>query len=108
MKKDSFATIWNGWRYRVLRWRIHSPLPPISCRKCFVNWGINGGNAGNVMAQEGLLIKAWYWLEYRILGIAARWQHWRNRKAPPVGHDNPEGLAFYRGKPMSERNRPTA
>jgi radical SAM protein with 4Fe4S-binding SPASM domain len=60
LKTQPFEKIWNNWRYRILRWRIQTPLPPPTCRNCFIHWGINGGNPANVKAQEGLLIKAWY------------------------------------------------
>ncbi|MBX7244012.1 MAG: SPASM domain-containing protein, partial [Candidatus Sumerlaeaceae bacterium] len=104
LKKDSFAAIWNGWRYKLLRLRIHSPIPPPACRKCFVCWGINAGNAGNVMAREGLLVKLWYFFEYRFESLILTLQR-RLGKIPssPAGEPN-----FYRGRPMTESNKPAS
>ena len=65
LKEKPFRDIWNGWRYRLLRYRIHSILPSPWCRGCHVSWGINGGNPGNIMAQEGLLVKIFYFCENR-------------------------------------------
>lgn len=79
LRTQSFDQVWNGWRYWMLRLRIHSPLPPLGCRTCFVHFGINGGNAGAVMAKEGLLIKALYFLEYRLQEFRARLRGWAGR-----------------------------
>lgn len=72
LSKHPFKKIWNGWRYRLFRWRIETSLPPRECRECFTCWGINGGNSGNVMGKEGLLIKAYYSLEWRLIVLWAR------------------------------------
>ena len=72
LKKTSFGRIWNGWRYRLLRWRVRGPLPPLKCRGCVAWWGINGGNAGNAIAREGLVVKTLYFLEYRIRAFTDR------------------------------------
>lgn len=97
IKGRSFSAVWNGWRYRLLRLRIHSPLPPLQCRRCYLPWGINGGNAGNVMAREGLLVKAWYWMEWRMFHakelIVRRARAMKGERAPAPN--------YHRGKPMS-------
>jgi MoaA/NifB/PqqE/SkfB family radical SAM enzyme len=72
LKKTPFGRIWNGWRYRLLRWRVRGPLPPLKCRGCVAWWGINAGNAGNAIAREGLVVKALYFLEYRIRAFIER------------------------------------
>jgi MoaA/NifB/PqqE/SkfB family radical SAM enzyme len=72
MKRNSFREIWNGWRYRLLRFRINSLLPPLYCRDCCMHWGINGGNAGNIMAKEGLLVKMFYFCESGLNNFVAR------------------------------------
>jgi radical SAM protein with 4Fe4S-binding SPASM domain len=105
LNERSFAQIWNGWRYRLLRWRVHSPIPRHECRVCFVAWGINGGNAANAMAKEGLLVRAWYAGEARFKRFAKRvlaiLRRARGGKAAPGPEPN-----FYRGRPITERNRP--
>lgn len=99
LRKQRFTDIWNGWRYRLLRWRIHSATPPLPCRKCFLPWGINGGNAGNVMAKEGLLVKAFYWLELRLSRLAER--------ASRILRNPPEQTPNYRqGRPIGDRAKP--
>ena len=107
IKNKSFAEVWNGWRYRLLRWRIHGPLPSLACRHCFIAWGINGGNAGNVMAQEGLLVKAFYWAEIRLHGFLKKHPKllgWiRGEKKEPEPAPN-----FYHGRPIGNGNRPPA
>ncbi|MBN1476824.1 SPASM domain-containing protein, partial [Candidatus Sumerlaeota bacterium] len=57
IRRRSFRHVWNGWRYRLLRWRIHTVYPPLPCRNCHVETGITAGNAGNSIAQEGLIIR---------------------------------------------------
>lgn len=110
LQNDSFPRIWNGWRYRLLRRRIHSTFPPPSCRRCFVAWGINGGNAGNVMAKEGLLIKGLYALEIVARRMARRVLNvWKRLRSSPVQEGEPESSGnFYRGRPVSETNRSTS
>jgi len=100
LKKNRFEEIWNGWRYRLLRWRIHSWLPPFDCRCCFVHWGINGGNAGNIMAKEGLLLKGYYFLALRAKGLRERLQ---NKLSRLVGRGKGPGEPapnFDRGRPI--------
>lgn len=104
IKTHSFAEVWNGWRYRLLRWRIHSPLPTNGCRRCFVAWGINGGNAGNVMAKEGLLIKAMYWTELRLIWVIEALGRLAARLGARKSPGEPSN--FYRGRPISDSNRP--
>lgn len=105
LKKSAFAQVWNGWRYRLLRWRIHSPLPPPGCRSCFVCWGINGGNAGNVMAKEGLLVKAWYFFETRagrwMDRLARKWRSLRGGVADPPPN-------YERGRPLRRSGEDSA
>lgn len=102
LKKQEFRSIWNGWRFRLLRLRIHSPVPPISCRTCFNHWGINGGNAGNAMAREGLFVKLFYWAEHRFRSLLWRWRRWRGGAtgaAPPEPN-------FHLGRPMKAGEKP--
>lgn len=82
LKEQSFEKIWNGWRYRIFRWRIESSIPPLGCRSCFLCWGINGGNAGNVMAKEGLLIKGFYFLEVRLKSLIRKIRGLFRKPAP--------------------------
>lgn len=103
LKEKSFEQIWNGWRYRLLRWRIHSVMPPLPCRRCFLSWGINGGNIGNVLAKEGLIIRGLYWLERQFLKIFGR----IDRALHPKKHE-PLEPNYYKGRPMNDRNRPGA
>lgn len=111
LNHQSFAQIWNGWRYRLLRWRIHSPIPPRFCRNCFVSWGINGGNAGNAIAKEGLLVKAFYFSEFLARKTLRPLKAYVQRKTAEGG-GGPLATApasqpnFYRGRPLSEKNRP--
>ncbi|MCK6495311.1 radical SAM protein [bacterium] len=92
LKSQSFQGIWNGWRYRTFRWWIESPLPPPECRICHVYEGINQGNPGNTMQEEGLLISWAYHMEQVIFNlwsrISSRW-----KKPPP-----PAPLYFKKGK----------
>lgn len=109
LRKQTFAQIWNGWRYRLLRLRIDSFFPPHRCRSCQYIFGINAGNAGNVMAKEGLLLKLMYALEYRLVRLAhlleSRWQAKRARTSPAAAEASGKGL-YYKGRPLSARNRP--
>jgi MoaA/NifB/PqqE/SkfB family radical SAM enzyme len=110
LKRQSFVKIWNGWRYRLLRWRIHTPFPPLGCRRCFVTWGINGGNASNVMAKEGLLIKSLYFLEIegRRLGRWGRNQIRRIRMKLSRHTSAAPEPNFERGRPIPrQRSQPT-
>jgi hypothetical protein len=104
LKKHSFEKIWNGWRYRLFRWAIQTPFPPPECRSCFVCWGINGGNAGNVMAQEGLIIKGLYWMKSRVTRLFNRMAQLIAR-LPGLGSKPPEPN-YHRGKPISAKRRP--
>lgn len=106
LKTHSFVEIWNNWRYRFLRWRINTPLPPPTCRNCFIHWGINGGNPGNVKAQEGLLIKLWYKAEQFLtdrLPQGWRWLKTRFGKITPEPEPN-----YAEGRPLkADRPRKT-
>jgi MoaA/NifB/PqqE/SkfB family radical SAM enzyme len=100
LRKTPFEKIWNGWRYSFLRWRIESLLPPPGCRRCFVIWGINGGNAGSVLAQEGLLVKAFYFFETRLAGIVqGLFRLLQGAKRPPAPN-------YCQGRPIMEKDRP--
>jgi hypothetical protein len=102
LRTSSFDKIWNGWRYRFLRWRIDTPLPPLMCRNCHMNLGVNSGNAGNVMAKEGLIIKGLYQFEIRLAqAIGKVQQAWKRFSRRPRPNPN-----YWRGKPISEKNRP--
>lgn len=103
LKKSSFEKIWNGWRYRLLRFRIHSLLPPQDCRSCFVCWGINGGNAGNVIAKEGLFIKAFYFSEIRIRRYGGILKRFLRRLLYKLkGQEVPEPKPnYFHGRPIS-------
>jgi len=68
LTRQSFAAIWNGRRYRRLRRRINSFLPPLECRTCTILWGMNAGNPSVVRAHEGILVKSFY----RIEGLTRR------------------------------------
>jgi len=110
LRFHSFPQVWNGWRYRILRRRIHTPFPPLGCRRCFVGWGINGGNAGNVMASEGLLIKILYKLETRGRRLARRTIDAAKRLAAgrrKSSHAPEPQPNYYRGRSISESNRPS-
>jgi len=103
LKKNSFQDIWNGWRYRLLRYRIQTNLPPIDCRSCFVCWGINGGNAGNVIAKEGLLVKAFYFCEYHSRRYGGKLKRFLRRFLYKLkGQEIPEPKPnYFRGRPIS-------
>lgn len=92
INEQSFEEIWNGPAYRRLRKRIVGALPPFLCRSCVMGWGINAGNVGNVMAQEGLILKLWYYLEHRLY----RWR--KSREAKRLGQPPPN---FEAGRPVS-------
>lgn len=98
LKKISFRRIWNGWRYRLLRWRIESPLPAPGCRRYYIIWGINGGNAGSVLAQEGLLIKAFYFFETRLSGIVLSALNLLKGKSPSPAPN------FCKGRPIINKD----
>ncbi len=72
MHKTSFFEIWNGWRFRLFRFMVDTWLPPPECRLCNVIDGINAGNPGNTIAREGLLIKALYYIERKVLQCIQR------------------------------------
>jgi len=93
LKKDSFESIWNGWRYRFFRWRVDSFFPPPECRECHVYEGINKGNAGNTMAVEGYLVRKAYGLERRISRFLAKWRS-REPAAPA------EVNKYFKGKTL--------
>ncbi|GAB4325232.1 MAG: hypothetical protein Kow0059_21170 [Candidatus Sumerlaeia bacterium] len=100
LRRRPFAAVWNGWRYRLLRWRIDSPLPPIQCRLCYLPWGINAGNAGNVMAREGLMVKAWYWGEVRARRAGHSLKDWWRRT---VRRERPPAPNYHRGRPLKNK-----
>lgn len=104
LKKSSFEKIWNGWRYRLLRSRIHTNIPPLKCRNCNVYWGINNGNAGNVIAKEGLLVKAFYFFEFRIRGYGGMLKRFLRKVFYKLkGQEIPEPKPnYFRGRPLSK------
>ncbi len=106
LKKDRFDTIWNNWRYKMLRWRIESTLPPMRCRKCFNSWGINAANSGNVIAKEGLLVKAFYWCEYRWERLIRKFYRVTGIKDPTITDQISKAPNFYQGKPIKGKNMP--
>ncbi|MBN1476580.1 hypothetical protein JXA47_07500, partial [Candidatus Sumerlaeota bacterium] len=69
-----------------------------------VETGITAGNAGNSIAQEGLIIRGLYWFEIRIRR-ALRWLGRAISRVPGIGSKPPEPN-YYRGRPISARNRP--
>lgn len=105
LKKNTFQEIWNGWRYRLLRFRLHTVFPPICCRTCFACWGINAGNAGNIKAKEGLFIKILYYFEYRLVNIYKKIQNFINSfkkmiyrlKGITISAEQPN---YYKGRPL--------
>ncbi len=104
LKTHSFQQIWNNWRYRLLRWRINTPLPPPTCRNCFIHWGINGGNPANVKAQEGLLIKAWYKGEAVITEwLPALFGRLRKRVFPAPAAEPPPN--YEKGRPIRDKSK---
>jgi len=96
LKSQEFGQIWNGRRYRFFRWRVHTFFPPPECRLCHVYEGINQGNPGNVKLQEGMLLKALYFLE---TGFARWFERLRKGKEPPAN--------FFRGKPLKPGATPS-
>ncbi|NUP90302.1 MAG: SPASM domain-containing protein [Candidatus Sumerlaeia bacterium] len=94
IRNRPFRSVWNGWRYRVLRLRIHTAFPPLACRHCHVETGINAGNAGNCIAQEGLIIKTLYWIEIR-LRRGGRWAWTKIIRAKPPAPN------YERGRPIT-------
>ena len=90
LKDQSFENSWNGWRYRFFRRRIQTFLPPPECRVCHVYEGINQGNPGNTMYQEGKLLKLLYHLE-------SRWDNWKARRKQASSPDRPN---FFKGKSL--------
>jgi radical SAM protein with 4Fe4S-binding SPASM domain len=90
LNEQSFDEIWNGFKYRFFRWRIETAVPPIECRECHVYEGISKGNPGNTMLEEGLIVKAIYFLERRIVG----W--WLRRRKPKVAESKEPN--YYQGK----------
>ena len=72
LNQTSFEKIWNGFRYRFFRWRIQTAVPPLECRWCHVLEGINQGNPSNVLIQEGLLLKAFYYFENKLKSLKFR------------------------------------
>lgn len=94
LRKQSFREIWNGWRYRLMRARMKSPVPPIPCRECITTWGINAGNAGNSIAKEGLFVRAFYFAEGRMIRLSQRLKKRFAKAAEPAPN-------FEKGRPMA-------
>lgn len=86
--KKSFLKIWNGWRYRLFRWRMSTPLPPPECRTCHVFEGVNAGNPANPIAREGWIVRKLYGLERRL----SAWFAKREQEA--------EAPNYYKGKSL--------
>lgn len=108
LKKNTFQEIWNGWRYRLLRWRIQTSFPPIYCRICTASWGINKGNVGNVKAKEGLFTNAFYFCEYRLVKVnevLSKIFH-KIKKIVKGAKDSVPQPNYYKGKPISPSNSP--
>jgi len=74
-----FEAIWNGRRYRWLRRRIRTFLPPLECRSCVAFWGINAGNPSVVQAREGVLVNLLYAAEIRARQAARKARALLNR-----------------------------
>lgn len=96
LKKQDIRQIWNGWRYRVLRFRVNSIMPPLYCRDCFVCWGVSGGNPANTRAKEGLIVKALYFIEERVVRWAATHGVWPYQG--PTGRE----ANYYQGRPLQD------
>jgi len=79
LKKKSFRKIWNGWRYRLFRWRLNSPIPHLDCRRCQIWWGINASNPANIMAREGLFLKVFYFGERAVYALGRRLEKIHNK-----------------------------
>lgn len=56
--KQPFEAIWNGPLYQRLRRKIHSRVPPLSCRECNLIYGITGGNPAGCFARLGWFDRA--------------------------------------------------
>jgi MoaA/NifB/PqqE/SkfB family radical SAM enzyme len=103
--QKSFMEIWNGWKYRLFRLRIDSPMPPLECRTCFVNFGINGGNPGVAMSREGISIKISYWIEIKTRHLVNRLKkRFMNKPGDESGRSGVEPN-FYRGRKITPRVR---
>jgi MoaA/NifB/PqqE/SkfB family radical SAM enzyme len=100
LSKKTFDEVWNGRPYRRFRRRIDGPLPPMECRSCNIPWGINAGNPGNVMAREGLLVKTFYFFEWRLTrlgGSLLRGMKTIGRRLRSVSDPRPN---YYEGRPL--------
>lgn len=111
LKKKSFKKIWNGWRYKLLRLRIQSTFPPLYCRNCSVNWGINEGNAGNVKSKEGLIIKILYHCEFHLPLYIYKLKNLFKKLSDKLFGIKPLSSAppnYFKGRPMkiSDSNNP--
>lgn len=54
LSKDSFATIWNGRRYRKLRRKVNSSNPPLYCRRCVLR-----GSTGATLRRKPRIRTCW-------------------------------------------------
>jgi len=91
LTREPIERIWNGWRYRLFRFLVDSPVPPPECRKCHVYEGINQGNPGNTIAKEGFLLKLLYRIHQPIS------DYWKRRAA---SSGTPPAPTYYQGKPI--------
>jgi len=104
LKNNSFEHIWNSWHYYLYRIRVQSSIPPLECRKCHLKFGVNGGNPGNVIAKEGLLVKAFYFFEGRLHRYGEKLIRFLLRLLYKLkGQEIPETKPnYYRGRPISK------
>lgn len=99
LSRQTFEEVWNGWRYRLFRWSIDTVLPPAECRHCHVYEGINQGNPGNVMREEGRLVKLAYFLELRASTWVGKIKNLFRKRL-----QEREGLSYFRGKRFAPRS----
>ena len=86
---QSFEEVWNRARYRRFRRRINTFLPPLECRHCQLAPGINAGNAAEVLAREGLLVKLFYRAEVFARELVNTIRRLSRRKDPTKIETNP-------------------
>jgi radical SAM protein with 4Fe4S-binding SPASM domain len=75
VKKKGFANVWNNSKYRNFRKRINTNFPPLDCRNCNLNFGINSGNPENAKKYEKFTQKIIYFFEYIIKLIKHAWHY---------------------------------